>query len=74
MFYMPGIRVAADEPIELAIKRFRKQVERAGVVSECRSREAYEKPSIAKKLKEAAARKRLMKRMRRVRMRENRDF
>ena len=71
---MPGIRVAADEQIELAIKRFRKQVERAGVVSECRRREAYEKPSVAKKLKEAAARKRLMKRLRRVRMRENRDY
>jgi len=44
------------------------------VISECRRREAYEKPSIASKRKEAAARKRLMKRLRRVRMRENRDY
>jgi small subunit ribosomal protein S21 len=71
---MPGIKVSPDEPIELALKRFRKQVERAGVVSECRRREAYEKPSIAKKLKEAAARKRLMKRLRRMRSRDNRDY
>jgi len=74
MFTMPGIRVGIDEPVEMAIKRFRKQVERAGVVTECRRREAYEKPSIAKKRKEVAARKRLMKRLRRVRMRENREY
>jgi small subunit ribosomal protein S21 len=60
--------------LEIALKRFRKQVEKGGVISECRRRECYEKPSIAKKRKEAAARKRLMKRLRRVRMRENRDY
>ncbi|MBF0282507.1 MAG: 30S ribosomal protein S21 [Zetaproteobacteria bacterium] len=67
---MPGVRVAADEPIEMALKRFRKQVERAGVVSECRRREEYEKPSIAAKRKAAAARKRLMKRLRRRRFKD----
>jgi len=72
--YLPGIRIHDDEPVEIALKRFRKQVERAGVISECRRREAYEKPSIAKKRKEAAARKRLMKRLRRIRRRESRDF
>ncbi len=58
----------------MAIRRFRKQVERAGVITECRRREAYEKPSVARKRKEAVARKRLMKRLRRVRMRENREY
>ena len=71
---MPGIRVNPDEGIELALRRFRKQVEKAGVITECRRREAYEKPSIASKRKAAAARKRLMKRLRRVRIREARDF
>ncbi len=74
MFYMPGIKVDHDEPIEIALKRFRKQVERGGVISDCRRREAYEKPSIKAKRKAAAARKRLMKRLRRVRMREMRDY
>lgn len=74
MFNMPGIKLNPDEPIELALKRFRKQVERAGVISECRRREAYEKPSVASKRKEAAARKRLMKRLRRMRSRENREY
>jgi len=71
---MPGIKVDSDDAFELALKRFRKQVERAGVISECRRREAYEKPSIARKRKEAAARKRLMKRLRRIRHREARNY
>jgi len=71
---MPGVKVNPDEPFELALKRFRKQVEKAGVISECRRREVYEKPSVARKRKEAAARKRLMKRLRRIRMRENRNY
>ncbi len=74
MFYMPGIKIDSEDGFEIALKRFRKQVERAGVISECRRREAYEKPSIAKKRKEAAARKRLMKRLRRIRRREARDY
>jgi small subunit ribosomal protein S21 len=71
---MPGVRVDPEDDFEFALKRFRKQVERAGVISECRRREAYEKPSIARKRKEAAARKRLMKRLRRIRRREMRDY
>lgn len=74
MFFMPGIKVGQDEPVEMAIKRFRKQVERGGVISECRRREAFEKPSVAKKRKEAAARKRLMKRLRRIRARQRREY
>jgi small subunit ribosomal protein S21 len=74
MFYMPGIRVNPEEPFEIALKRFRKQVEKGGVISDIRRKEAYEKPSIARKRKEASARKRLMKRLRRVRMRDNRDY
>lgn len=71
---MPGIKLSHDEPIEMAIKRFRKQIERGGVITDCRKREAYEKPSVAKKRKDAAARKRLMKRLRRIRSRQNREF
>lgn len=71
---MPGIRINPEEPFEIALKRFRKQVERGGVISECRRREAYEKPSVKAKRKAAAARKRLMKRLRRIRRREARDF
>ncbi len=71
---MPGIRIEHEDDFEFALKRFRKQTERAGVISECRRREAYEKPSIKAKRKAIAAQKRLRKRLRRIRMRDARDY
>lgn len=55
------------EPFEGALKRFKKQVEKAGVLSEVRKREYYEKPSVKKKKKAIAARKRVLKRLNKVR-------
>ncbi len=60
---MPGIKVRDGEAFEGAMKRFKKQVEKAGVLSEVRRREFYEKPSVKKKRKAIAARKRALKRM-----------
>lgn len=62
---MPGVRVNDGESFENAIKRFKKQCEKAGILSEVRKREAYEKPSVKKKKKAIAARKRAMKKVRR---------
>jgi small subunit ribosomal protein S21 len=64
---MPGIRIRDTEPFESAVKRFKKQVEKAGVLSEVRKREFYEKPSVKRKRKAIAARKRAVKRMQKVR-------
>lgn len=61
---MPGIRVKEGESFERALRRFKKQCERAGVLGEVRKREYYEKPSVKKKKKAAAARKRLIKKIR----------
>ncbi|MGH7884092.1 MAG: 30S ribosomal protein S21 [Thermodesulfobacteriota bacterium] len=58
---MPGIFVGSNESIDSALKRFKKQVEKAGVLSEVRRREYYEKPSERKKKKLFAAKKRLNK-------------
>ncbi|MCY4047041.1 MAG: 30S ribosomal protein S21 [Candidatus Dadabacteria bacterium] len=58
---MPGITVGSSETIDSALKRFKKQVERAGVVSEVRKREFYEKPSQKRKRKVLAAIKRMRK-------------
>ncbi len=58
---MPGIIVGSGESIDSALKRFKKQVERAGVVSEVRKREFYEKPSQKRKAKVLAAIKRMRK-------------
>ena len=60
---MPGVKVKEGESFENALKRFKKQCEKAGILSEIRKREHYEKPSVKKK-KALAARKRAMKRMR----------
>jgi len=61
---MPGIVVKDGESFESALRRFKKQCEKAGVLSEIRKREHYEKPSIKRKKKALAARKRLLKKMR----------
>jgi small subunit ribosomal protein S21 len=62
-----GVRVREGEPFERALRRFRRQVERAGILKEVRRRQHYEKPSIRKKKKALAARKRLLKKLRRNR-------
>lgn len=63
---MTGVRVREGEPFERALRRFRRQVERAGVLKEVRRRQHYEKPSVRKKKKAIAARKRAMKKLRKV--------
>lgn len=54
---MPGVKVRSEEPFEIALKRFKKQCEKIGILSEIRKRERYEKPSVRKKKKILAAKK-----------------
>ena len=61
---MTGVRVKDGESFENAMKRFKKQCEKAGILSEIRKREHYEKPSIKRKKKALAAKKRAIKKMR----------
>jgi len=61
---MPGVKVREDETFENALKRFKKLCDRTGILSEARKREYYEKPSVKKKRKALAARKRALKRKR----------
>ena len=63
---MPVVKVRDNELFEIAMKRFKKQCEKAGILSELKRREYYDKPSIRKKKKAAAARKRALKKMRRM--------
>lgn len=62
---MPGLRVKDTESYDSALRRFKKQCEKAGILSEVRRREFYEKPSVRRKKKSLAARKRALKRMER---------
>ena len=61
---MPGVKIRDGESIERALKIFKKQVEKAGIMSELRKRQHYEKPSVKRKKKAAAARKRFHKQVR----------
>jgi small subunit ribosomal protein S21 len=56
-----GIRVKENESFESALRRFKKACEKSGILSEIRKREYYEKPSVQKKRKVIAARKKLAK-------------
>ena len=61
---LPGLKLKENESFEGALKRFKKQCEKAGLMYELRKRERYEKPSVRKKKKAMAARKRALKKLR----------
>ncbi|MBL8912278.1 MAG: 30S ribosomal protein S21 [Archangium sp.] len=63
---MTTIKLKDGESIEGAIKRFKKATEKAGILSEIRKREHYEKPSVKRKKKAIAAKKRAVKKNRRT--------
>ena len=56
---MPSVRVRENEPFDVAMRRFKRACEKAGVLTEVRRREYYEKPTSVRKRKAAAAVKRL---------------
>lgn len=56
--YRMEVRVAPGESIESALRRFKKATQKAGILAEARKHEHYEKPSVRRKKKSAAARKR----------------
>ncbi|MBE3578169.1 MAG: 30S ribosomal protein S21 [Limnochordales bacterium] len=54
---MAEVRVGKDESFDQALRRFKRECQRAGILSELRKREHYEKPSVRRKKKSAAARR-----------------
>ena len=62
--YMTTIRVKENEPFDVALRRFKRAVEKTGLLTELRAREFYEKPTAERKRKLAAAVKRQSKRLR----------
>ena len=65
---MPTVKVRENEPFEVALRRFKRTCEKAGVLTETRRREFYEKPTSVRKRKAAAAVKRHHKKLQRDRM------
>ena len=62
--FMPTVRVKENEPFEVAMRRFKRTIEKTGLLTELRAREFYEKPTSERKRKLAAAVKRHYKRLR----------
>lgn len=60
---MPAVRVKENEPFDIALRRFKRSCEKAGVLAEVRRREFYEKPTSVRKRKKAAAVKRSLKKV-----------
>ncbi len=56
-----GVRVRDGEPFDIALRRFKKDCEKSGILSDVRKHEVYEKPSVRRKKKSIAARKRALK-------------
>ena len=66
---MPSVRVKENESFDVALRRFKRSCEKAGILSEVRRREFYEKPTSVRKRKLAAAVKRHQKKTSRDRSR-----
>jgi small subunit ribosomal protein S21 len=59
---LPNVRTRENEHFDAALRRFKRACEKAGILSEVRRREYYEKPTQERKRKKAAAVKRQLKR------------
>ncbi|HET7921665.1 MAG TPA: 30S ribosomal protein S21 [Gammaproteobacteria bacterium] len=71
---MPSVRVKENEHFDAALRRFKRACEKAGVMTELRRREFYEKPTQERKRKQAAAVKRHMKKLSRETSRRTRLY
>ncbi|HRQ06112.1 MULTISPECIES: 30S ribosomal protein S21 [Nitrosomonas] len=61
---MTTVKIKENEPFEVAMRRFKRSIEKTGLLTELRAREFYEKPTAVRKRKHAAAVKRTYKRLR----------
>ena len=59
---MPQVKVKEGEPFDVALRRFKRSCEKAGVLADVRKREFFEKPTQERKRKAAAAVKRQARR------------
>ena len=71
---MPQVKVKDNEPFDVALRRFKRSCEKAGILAEVRRRECYEKPTTVRKRKAAAAVKRHAKKVQREQRRSVRLY
>lgn len=71
---VPSVKIKENEPFDIALRRFKRSCEKAGILSEIRRREFFEKPTQERKRKQAAAVKRHFKKMARESARRTRLY
>lgn len=71
---MPSVKLKENEPFDIALRRFKRACEKAGILAEVRSREHYEKPTTVRKRMKAAAVKRSMKKASRDQVKRKRLY
>lgn len=67
MIFISQIIIDDGEPLEKAIKRFKRMVEKEGIIREWKKREFFEKPSTIRNRKEKAMRRKLLRKARKPR-------
>ena len=60
---MPVVQVREDESFEAALRRFKRKVEKSGILTELRKRQHFEKPSVKRKRKAIQARKKILRKL-----------
>lgn len=60
---MPVVHVREDESFENALRRFKRKVEKAGILTELRKRQHFEKPSVKRKRKAIQAKKKIARKV-----------
>jgi small subunit ribosomal protein S21 len=60
---MPVVHVREEERFENALRRFKRKCEKAGILTELKKRQHYEKPSVKRKRKEIQARKKTLRKL-----------
>ena len=71
---MPAVKLKDNEPFDIALRRFKRSCEKAGILAEVRRREFYEKPTAVRKRKAAAAVKRHAKKVAREARKQQRLY
>lgn len=60
---MPVVYVKDEESFENALRRFKRKCEKAGVLTELKKRQYFEKPSVKRKRKQLQARKKILRKL-----------
>jgi small subunit ribosomal protein S21 len=60
---LPLVQVRDDESFENALRRFKRKCEKAGILTELKKRQHFEKPSVKRKRKQVQARKKILRKM-----------